>query len=150
MLTRRLALGLALVATVCRADLSAAPVPRAPTSLPDPLGAPVLGAETETLCDVGGAGPVPIGQSVQSVRVGGPAHLADIRPGDTIVRVGLTEIRRSADLALALRQLRPGAAVNVTVTRGGEDVVRRPYVLRVRLVDVIPPAPAAPWVEVSP
>lgn len=53
-----------------------------------------------------------------SVAPGTPAALADLRPGDVIVRVNNLEIKNAEDFSFFLNEVGSGATVNFTVFRG--------------------------------
>ncbi|MEX1182838.1 MAG: trypsin-like peptidase domain-containing protein [Gemmatimonadota bacterium] len=57
--------------------------------------------------------PVEDGIIVREVGVRTPAHLAGIRPGDIITRIGDTEIEDGGDFRRVIRETRPGATVPV-------------------------------------
>ena len=65
------------------------------------------------------------GALVGDVVAGGPAADAGIRPGDVITRVGETRISAPEDIANAIEPLRPGATVQITITRNGDERTER-------------------------
>ena len=60
------------------------------------------------------------GAVVESITSGSPASDAGIRRGDVIVRIGDHDIENSGDIAPAVREHRPGDAVEVTILRGND------------------------------
>jgi putative serine protease PepD len=80
---------------------------------------PFLGVATGERPD--GAPGALVGQTVP----GGPAADAGIRPGDVITRVGRTRIAAPDDVANAIEPLRPGATVQITITRDGDERTER-------------------------
>ncbi len=59
------------------------------------------------------------------VRPGGPADLAGIRGGDTIVAMAGTRIENLMDMTYALQDNKPGETIDVVVLRDGERVALR-------------------------
>jgi S1-C subfamily serine protease len=137
-----IALVLALVSGLTAAPASAAPVPREPSSAPDPFGPAWFGvityyrlAEPPYLVVV-----FPYVGLVMYVRnaepgvyvvtlVDSPAERGGVRSYERVVHFGGTLIRTEEDLRNAVSHYRPGAAVEVVVFREGR--VRK---LVVRLV----------------
>ena len=62
----------------------------------------------------------PTGALVSSVEPGGPAASAGVRPGDIILKLNGTEIRRSAELPRAVAELKPGSRAQVELLREGK------------------------------
>jgi serine protease Do len=62
------------------------------------------------------------GLLVHAVEEGGPADGAGMRQGDLVVRVGSTDITSVDELAAALEGAAPGAAIEVLVVRGADEV----------------------------
>jgi putative serine protease PepD len=60
------------------------------------------------------------GVYVTSVKAGGPAAAAGVRPGDLIVRLEKTLVVTTDDLATALAQIKPGTTVSVNIDRNGK------------------------------
>jgi putative serine protease PepD len=65
------------------------------------------------------------GARVGAVVAGGPAADAGLRRGDVITRVGETAIGEASDVAGAIEGLRPGATVQITITRNGDERTER-------------------------
>jgi len=63
------------------------------------------------------------GVLVADLVTGGPAAKAGLRQGDIIVKVGDEEMVESNDLLAAIREMKPGDQVDVTVDRDGETQV---------------------------
>ena len=61
--------------------------------------------------------------TIGSVLESGPAAKAGAQAGDKIVKLGDSAIQNPNDLSQALRALRPGATVKVTVLREQKEVV---------------------------
>jgi Tol biopolymer transport system component len=59
------------------------------------------------------------------VRPGGPADLAGIRGGDTIVRMAGTTIENLMDMTYALQDNKPGDTIDVVILRSGERLTLR-------------------------
>ncbi len=59
------------------------------------------------------------GVLLSDVRPGGPAALAGIRGGDTIVEMAGTKIENLHDMTFALQDHKPGQTIDVVVLRGG-------------------------------
>ncbi|HUQ33727.1 MAG TPA: PDZ domain-containing protein [Pyrinomonadaceae bacterium] len=74
-----------------------------------------------------------------SVAPGTPAALADLRPGDVIVRVNDFEVKSPEDFSFVLNEAGSGATVNFTVFRG--QTPRPPVVFAPQ---PMPPRPALP------
>jgi len=71
---------------------------------------------------------------LETIDAGSPAEAAGVRRGDVILRLGeAAGLRTAADLAAAIRDLRPGVPVDLEVRRGDEvraiRVVPEPAVL---------------------
>lgn len=67
---------------------------------------------------------VPVfGAFVGKVAPATPAEEAGLQPGDIITQIGLRPIRNASDVQTALQAVQPGAAIELTFTRG-ERVVR--------------------------
>ncbi len=60
---------------------------------------------------------------VADLAVGGPAEKAGIAQGDIIVKVGDEQMVESNDLLAAIRNMKPGDLVEVTIDRNGETKV---------------------------
>jgi putative serine protease PepD len=60
------------------------------------------------------------GVYVTSVKPGGPAAAAGIKPGDLIVKFDKTPVVTTDGLATALAQIKPGSTVSVVVDRNGK------------------------------
>jgi putative serine protease PepD len=56
---------------------------------------------------------------LQDVTPGGPAETAGLRPGDTILKIGDTNVTQADALIAAVRSHRPGESVEVTYERAG-------------------------------
>ena len=62
--------------------------------------------------------------AVGAVSEGGPADMADIRPGDTILKIGARRVRTPRDAIAAFAVIRdPGAPLDITLLRGAEERV---------------------------
>jgi putative serine protease PepD len=68
------------------------------------------------------AGP---GARIAEVVPGGPAADAGLRRGDVITRVGDTPVSGPEDVAKGIADLRPGATVQITITRDGDERTER-------------------------
>jgi len=62
------------------------------------------------------------GVKLADVRSGGPADLAGIKGGDTIVEMAGTRIENLYDMTYALQDHKPGETIDVVVLRGSERV----------------------------
>jgi len=58
------------------------------------------------------------GFKISAVREGRPAERAGLKPGDTIVRMGDTEIKNIYEYMEALKSIRPGDKVQISIKRG--------------------------------
>jgi len=67
-------------------------------------------------------GQSPGGLVVVAVRERSPAAVADIRAGDTIVRIADVELKEFGDMAAVRTRLKAGVALPVAVSRGGNPV----------------------------
>jgi serine protease Do len=65
--------------------------------------------------------PVQSGAIVETVEPGSGADRAGVRQGDIIVALGNDQVENTGDLLGALRDYRPGDAVELTVVRDGEE-----------------------------
>jgi len=65
----------------------------------------------------------PYGAYVNSVEENSCAEKAGLRKGDIITKVGDTEVATSAELTAAKNKYAPGDTVELTVYRGGEEIV---------------------------
>lgn len=65
--------------------------------------------------------PVRQGIGVQGVQPGSPADRGGVRAEDIITRIGSDTLRHGGDLRRALRELRPGQTVTLTLMRGGRE-----------------------------
>jgi Peptidase family M28/PDZ domain len=59
---------------------------------------------------------------VQEVTEGGGAAVAGIMPGDTILKIGETEVANATEMRRALNSKKAGDTVEVTIKRGTEEV----------------------------
>ena len=75
----------------------------------------VIGAAVESSFRPNPNGGVPLG----AVTPGGPADTAGLRPGDTIMAVGGSQLTSAGDLTALVRGYAPGAVVPVLYTRDG-------------------------------
>ncbi|HEV2061575.1 MAG TPA: response regulator [Solirubrobacteraceae bacterium] len=75
------------------------------------------------------AKPFHFGELVARIRAlgrrNGNARPAVLRRGDLITRVGATRVSESGDVASAISRLRPGATVQLTITRDGNERTER-------------------------
>lgn len=85
--------------------LALAPIPRA--AAPDPLDRGYMGVTIATP-----------GLGIERVEPGMPAEKAGLRAGDVIVRVGTFEPQDFNQVVAHITSFRPGAVVEVEVTRG--------------------------------
>jgi Tol biopolymer transport system component len=83
------------------------------------------GAYLGTVPDYRAMGATQGGVLLSDVRPGGPADLAGIRGGDTIVAMAGTSIENLYDMTFALQDNRPGDTIEVVVLRGGERLALR-------------------------
>lgn len=74
------------------------------------------------------------GTTVAAVRVGSPAAEADIQPGDQIVEIEGTAVRRHAEIRQLLGPIDAGSTISVVLDRDGQRVTVTPT-----LVGEIPP-----------
>lgn len=82
------------------------------------LTGPTLGATVMPLSDqLAEYFGVPEGALVSSVESGSAAADAGLRAGDVITAIGGRSVRTAADVASAVRQARPGDALDLSVTR---------------------------------
>ncbi len=65
------------------------------------------------------------GVKVVSLLPGGPADLAELSVGDTIVRFQDEPVRRAADLAERVRCTAPDSRITFTIRNGGKESVRK-------------------------
>jgi Tol biopolymer transport system component len=65
------------------------------------------------------------GVLLSDVRKGGPADLAGIKGGDTLVQMAGTRIENLYDMTFALQDSKPGDTIDVVVIRDGERVTLR-------------------------
>ena len=93
---------------------------RAPAPQGDPRS---FGASLGTIPDYGGPPDGEKGMLVADVRPGGAADLAGMRRGDILVRVGKHQITGVEDLMYVLQSSKPGQSVEVTVLRGGKELL---------------------------
>jgi serine protease Do len=63
-----------------------------------------------------------MGAIVSSVQEGGPAHAANMQPGDVILRYDGNRVENTEDLQSKVVATRPGTTVPVIVLRAGEEV----------------------------
>jgi serine protease Do len=61
---------------------------------------------------------------VESVENNDPASDAGIRKGDLIIKIESTEIRNRADIARAMRRVKVGQMIKVTIIRDGKEMIR--------------------------
>ncbi|MGK2858401.1 MAG: M28 family peptidase [Thermoanaerobaculia bacterium] len=83
------------------------------------------GAYLGTVPDNKAMGAASGGVLLSDARKGGPADLAGIRGGDTIIRIAGTTITNLYDMTYALQDSKPGETVDVVVIRDGKDVTLR-------------------------
>ena len=83
------------------------------------------GAYLGTVPDNKAMGAASGGVLLSDVRKGGPADLAGIRGGDTIVKIAGTTIANLYDMTYALQDSKPGETVDVIVLREGKEVTLR-------------------------
>lgn len=83
------------------------------------------GAYLGTVPDSKAMGAASGGVLLSDVRKGGPADLAGIRGGDTIVKIAGTTITNLYDMTYALQDSKPGDTVEVVVIRDGSEVTLR-------------------------
>jgi serine protease Do len=89
-------------------------LPTAPRPAPQrPPGSGYLGLYVDELKE---------GLSIQEVRPGSPADLADLRPGDLIVRVGNRTVATRDELNARIWQRKPGDKVKLGIKRGAESL----------------------------
>ena len=60
------------------------------------------------------------GVRILEVRPGGPADKAGLKPGDLITGLGGMRLRQMSEMALILKQVRPGGSVRFEVLRDGQ------------------------------
>ncbi|HEX7705980.1 MAG TPA: M20/M25/M40 family metallo-hydrolase [Thermoanaerobaculia bacterium] len=65
------------------------------------------------------------GVKISGTRPGGPADLAGLQAGDTIVEMAATRIENLYDMTYALQDHKPGETIDVVVLRGGERLTLR-------------------------
>jgi Tol biopolymer transport system component len=65
------------------------------------------------------------GVLLSDVRAGGPADLAGIKGGDTLVQMAGTKIENLYDMTFALQDSKPGETIDVAVIRDGERLTLR-------------------------
>ncbi|MBI2212287.1 MAG: M28 family peptidase [Acidobacteria bacterium] len=83
------------------------------------------GAYLGTVPDNKAMGAASGGVLLSDVRKGGPADLAGIRGGDTIVKIAGTTIANLYDMTYALQDSKPGETVDVVVVREGKELTLR-------------------------
>ena len=93
---------------------------RAPAPLGDRRS---FGAALGTIPDYGGPPNGEQGMLLADVRPGGAADLAGMRRGDILVRLGKHQITGVEDLMYVLQSSKPGETVQVTVLRGGKELL---------------------------
>lgn len=123
---------------LCLAATTAVAAPVPPPLPPDPFGRAFMGV-------IFADGPIAFDSEVFIKRPirGLPAERAGIRPGDRLVRVGLTPVTGQGQVMQVVRDFRPGAVVEVEIERkelqeGELRPVRK--VFRVHLIDRPPPS----------
>lgn len=114
-------------------------VTRAGTPLPEPLLLPLAPVPTDDLSlehlgfRGGDAADYQGGVLVKSVRPGGPAATAGLRPGDIVLGLGMWRLRHTDDLLVFVQMVAPGDLVDVLVQRTLPDGTRSPRGFTVRL-----------------
>lgn len=102
------------------------------------------------------------GVLLSDVRAGGPADLAGIKGGDTLIKMAGTEIENLYDMTFALQDSKPGETIDVVVVRDGKQLTLRATLgeRRARAQQAAPaaapaatpetPAPQAPAMPAAP
>jgi serine protease Do len=83
---------------------------------------PYLGVSLADAASEGSGSPAESGAVVTEVEPGGPSDEAGVAPEDVITAIGSVPVEDSGDLLGALRDYAPGEDVQLTLTRGGEEL----------------------------